>query len=59
MSAAEEIAWRTLRTLRDEAFHLMRQHKIGRFTVDFASRKQRLATEIDGGVHDLPSRAKP
>jgi very-short-patch-repair endonuclease len=56
MSVAEEVAWRTLRTLRDEGIHLVRQHKIGRFTVDFASRKQRVAIEIDGGVHDLPGR---
>ena len=31
----------------------MRQHKIGRYIVDFAIRKQRIAIEIDGGVHNF------
>jgi hypothetical protein len=34
----------------------VRQHEIGRYTVDFAIHKARLAIEIDGGVHNLPGR---
>ncbi|MES1156347.1 MAG: endonuclease domain-containing protein [Alphaproteobacteria bacterium] len=58
MSAAELRAWEALRDLRAEGIHVVRQHKIGRYTVDFAVRKARLAIEIDGGVHDLPGRAE-
>lgn len=36
---------------------MVRQHKIGRYTVDFAIRTARIAIEIDGGVHDMPGRA--
>jgi len=42
--------------MRDEGVHVIRQHAIGRYTVDFAIRKHRVAIEIDGGVHDMPGR---
>ncbi len=46
----------SLRLLREGGAHVVRQHKIGRYIVDFAIRKQRIAIEIDGGVHALPGR---
>ena len=57
VSWAEDRAWKTLRRLRDEGIHVTRQHRIGRYVVDFAIRKARIAIEIDGGVHRLPGRA--
>lgn len=47
-------AWKILRRLRDEGIHIRRQHPIGRYVVDFAIARARLAIEIDGGIHDLP-----
>jgi very-short-patch-repair endonuclease len=58
MSGGEQRAWHVLRDLRAEGIHVVRQHEIGRYRVDFAVRKARLAIEIDGGVHDLPGRAE-
>lgn len=58
MSAGEDRAWQALRLLREEGIHVVRQHEIGRYTVDLAIRKVRIAIEIDGGVHDLPGRAE-
>lgn len=34
----------------------MRQHDIGRYTVNFAIRRARIAIEIDGAVNDFPGR---
>lgn len=58
MSAGEHRAWQVLRSLRNEDIHVVRQHRIGRYTVDFAVRKARVAIEVDGGVHDFPGRAE-
>ncbi len=58
MSAGETRAWEALRALRAEGVHVVRQHEIGRYTVDFAIRKARIAIEIDGAVHDFPGRAE-
>ena len=55
MNAGETRAWTALRTRKD-GIHVVRQHEIVRYTVDFAIRKARVAIEIDGGVHDFPSR---
>ena len=52
-SALEQRAWKILRRLRDDGFHIRRQHPVGPYFVDFAVVKSRLAIEIDGGVHDL------
>lgn len=57
-NAPEEIAWEALRTFRRLGYPVRRQHPIGRFIVDFAIVKRKLAIEIDGGIHDLPSVAK-
>ncbi len=50
----ERKAWETLRTLRAQGCVVRRQHAVGRFVVDFAIIKARLALEIDGGIHVLP-----
>jgi hypothetical protein len=42
--------------MRDYGVHAVRQHKIGRYTVDFAIRRARIVIEIDGAVHDFPGR---
>ncbi|MGD9966805.1 MAG: endonuclease domain-containing protein [Hyphomonadaceae bacterium] len=57
MNSGEDRAWQTLRRLREFGIHVVRQHEIGRYTVDFAIRRSRIAIEIDGGVHDFPGRA--
>lgn len=56
MNSGEDRAWQALRRLREEGIHVVRQHDIGRYTVDFAIRRARIAIEIDGAVHDLPGR---
>ena len=53
-NAPEEVAWRLLRTFRAHGFPVRRQHQIGRYIVDFAVTKGRLAIEIDGAIHKLP-----
>jgi very-short-patch-repair endonuclease len=50
---AERVLWQRLRhdvTLIGS--HFRRQAAIGPFIVDFASRKAKLVTELDGGQHD-------
>lgn len=47
----EEIAWRALRSLRDDGWPVRRQHPIGKLIVDFAIVKARLVIEIDGSIH--------
>lgn len=54
----EQIAWGTLRELRRQGFPVRRQHAVGRFIVDFAIVKAKLAIEIDGGIHKLPAVAE-
>ncbi|NNU14937.1 DUF559 domain-containing protein [Parvularcula sp. ZS-1/3] len=49
----EQTAWQALRLLRNEGWTVRRQHPVGRFLVDFAIRKLRLAIEVDGGIHRL------
>lgn len=50
----EDIAWQTLRTLRDHGFPVRRQHPINGIIVDFAITRARLVIEIDGGIHNRP-----
>lgn len=57
-NAPEQIAWEALRSFRTQGFAARRQHQIGRFIVDFAFVKARLAIEIDGGIHGLSSVAE-
>jgi very-short-patch-repair endonuclease len=56
VNPGEDRAWQALRSLRNEGIHVVRQHDIGRYTVDFAIRRARVAIEIDGAVHDFPGR---
>lgn len=53
-NAPEDIAWQTLRTLRNHGFPVRRQHPINGIIVDFAVTRARLVIEIDGGIHNLP-----
>ncbi|WP_291053889.1 endonuclease domain-containing protein [Hyphomonas sp.] len=53
-NAPEDIAWQTLRTLRDHGFPVRRQHPINGMIVDFAITRASLVIEIDGGIHKLP-----
>ena len=48
---AEEIVWRMLRNDKVTGIHFRRQHKIGKFVVDFFCFKCRLAIEVDGKIH--------
>ena len=54
---AEAVVWKALRRrqLHDRRFR--RQHSIGHFVVDFYCPAERLAIEIDGGVHADPARS--
>jgi len=56
VNSSEDRAWQALRRLREEGIHVVRQHQISRYTVDFAIRRARVAIEIDGAVHDFPGR---
>jgi very-short-patch-repair endonuclease len=51
-TSGEAQAWKVLRSLRTHGVHVRRQHPIGRYVVDFAILKERLAIEIDGPFHD-------
>jgi very-short-patch-repair endonuclease len=49
---AERVLWQRLRhDIRLVGSHLRRQATVGPFIVDFASRKAKLAIELDGGQH--------
>ncbi|MEM8556988.1 MAG: endonuclease domain-containing protein [Bacteroidota bacterium] len=54
---AEAALWKMLqkRGVADRKFR--RQHSIGRYVLDFYCPAERLAIELDGGVHDDPTRA--
>lgn len=52
------MAWEVLREFRKHGFPVRRQHEVGRFVVDFAVVKAKLAIEIDGGIHKLPAVAE-
>jgi very-short-patch-repair endonuclease len=50
--------WVRLRTLRPLGFHFRRQAPIGRAIVDFASFRDRLVIEADGGQHAMAPGAR-
>lgn len=50
---AERVLWQRLRhDIKLTGSHFRRQAQIGPFIVDFASRKERLVIELDGGQHE-------
>ena len=51
-SRGEKQAWMQLRALRDEGFAFRREHKLGRYWVDFVCLRRRLIVEVDGPLHD-------
>lgn len=50
MTLAESVLWEELRTL-DVGTRFNRQYIIGDYIVDFASQREGLVIEIDGGYH--------
>ena len=48
---AEDVLWQLLRRKSLEGIKFRRQHKIGKFILDFFSVQSRLAIEVDGSVH--------
>jgi len=48
---AERRLWQSLRSGRIDGHNFRRQHRISRYTADFACDRLRLIIEIDGGVH--------
>jgi very-short-patch-repair endonuclease len=53
---AERKLWRLLRNRQIDGVKFRRQHKMGRYIVDFISFEARLILEVDGGQH-APSSA--
>lgn len=57
MTKAECALWIELRRLPLKGTHFRRQSPFGPFIADFLCHKARLIVEVDGGVHEAPSRA--
>jgi very-short-patch-repair endonuclease len=51
MSPPERAMWRILRSHRLDGWKFSRQVPEGRFTIDFAARREHLAIELDGDTH--------
>ncbi len=47
----ERMFWEIVRSGRVEGFKFRRQHRIGKFIVDFVCLSKRLIVEIDGDIH--------
>ncbi len=58
MTPAETVLWNALRKEGIPGIRFRRQHAIGRFVLDFYCPAERLAVEVDGGVHDEPDQAE-
>ncbi len=52
---AEELVWRFLRNRRTKNFKFRRQYSVDKFVIDFYSPELKIAVEIDGDIHDLPT----
>jgi very-short-patch-repair endonuclease len=48
---AEALLWRHLRNRNFGSCKFRRQHPLGRFVIDFACAKRKVAIELDGGQH--------
>ena len=51
MPRAEDLLWQKLRAKRLGGMKFARQVPVGRYIVDFAARRERLAIELDGDSH--------
>jgi very-short-patch-repair endonuclease len=51
---AEGILWQKLRDRKLSGLKFRRQHKIGRYIVDFYCAELKLVVELEGGIHDMP-----
>lgn len=49
---AEALLWERLRNRKLAGLKFKRQHRIGRFIVDFYCRELRLVVELEGEIHD-------
>ena len=58
MTPAEGRLWECLRQKRTAGLRFRRQHAVGRVVLDFYCPAQKLAIEVDGGVHDEPVQAE-
>ncbi|MBL8551410.1 MAG: SAM-dependent methyltransferase [Hyphomonadaceae bacterium] len=58
ISASERQIWSALRKLRAEGTHVRRQHPIGRYVIDFAILRSRIAIAMDGPFHSWPQNAE-
>ena len=56
-TAPEKVLWGLLRGRGLGGRKFRRQHSVGRYVLDFYCPAERLAIELDGGVHDDPARA--
>jgi very-short-patch-repair endonuclease len=54
MTDAERRLWSKLRN-KATGFRFRRQHRLGRFVVDFVCLERRLVVEVDGGQHNQRS----
>ena len=56
MTSAETLFWKAVRNRGLGSLKFKRQHRIGRFIVDFYCKELLLVVELEGGVHGIPSR---
>ncbi|MCC7018695.1 MAG: endonuclease domain-containing protein [Ardenticatenales bacterium] len=57
-TTAERVLCQALRRRRLSDLIFRRQHAVGSFVLDFYCPAERLAIELDGGVHDDPSQRR-
>ena len=55
---AEQFFWELIRDRRLLGLKFRRRHQIGEYIVDFYCDEKKLVVELDGAVHDTPSRRK-
>ena len=51
---AETALWEQLRKSQLEGRKFRRQHSVGVYVLDFYCPQERLAVEVDGGIHNTP-----
>ena len=56
MTLPEVRLWQALRRLALDGLRFRRQHPIGPHVLDFYAPAAKLAVEVDGAAHDMPSR---